>query len=152
MVFDAINTQIFFQLILATLLGMTIGSEREHRRKAAGMRTYALVSMGATLFTVMSVAQFSPLAAFGTPDPTRIISQIVVGISFIGGGLIVFQGDKVLGLTTAAALWVATAIGIAVGLEMYAVSIFATMLTLVVVWAFRFLEEKIPRVKKGIRR
>ncbi|PJE64875.1 MAG: magnesium transporter MgtC [Candidatus Ryanbacteria bacterium CG10_big_fil_rev_8_21_14_0_10_43_42] len=143
---------IFLQLILAVFLGMMIGVEREHRRKAAGMRTYALVSMGAALFTIMSVAEFSPLASFGTPDPTRIISQVVVGIGFIGGGLIVLQGDKVMGLTTAAALWVAAAIGIAVGLQMYMVSVFATILTLLVVWAFRFVEEKVPRVDRSVGR
>ena len=144
---DALITGIYLQLLYAALLGLTIGFEREHYRKAAGMRTYALVCFGSALFTIISVDGFSQLAGSGNIDPTRIASQIVTGIGFIGGGLIFFHGDKVQGLTTAAAIWVTAAIGVAVGIGMYEVAFFSAIVTLILMWALRFLEEKIPRVE-----
>lgn len=142
---DLFALQVSVQLAYAALLGLVIGFEREHHRKAAGMRTYALVSFGAALFTVVSAYGFSNTGYVNT-DPSRIASQVVVGIGFLGGGLIFLQGDRVLGLTTAAALWVAAAIGVTVGAGMYTIATFSTILTLVLVWGFRFVEEKVPRV------
>lgn len=143
---DPTILRMFIQLTLAAFLGLTVGVEREYKRKAAGMRTYALVSLGAALFTIISVDGFVSFLIYQNIDPTRIASQVVVGIGFIGAGLIFFRGDKVEGLTTAAALWVAAAIGVAVGIGMYAVAIFATLLTLLVVWGLRLLEDRIPRI------
>lgn len=138
--------RIIIQLVTAALLGVVIGLEREHRRKAAGMRTYALVCLGAALFTVLSIDGFRSLAPESGYDPSRIASQIVVGIGFLGGGLIFLQGDKVQGLTTAAALWVTAAIGMTVGVRMYSVAAVATFITLCIIWLFRFIEAYVPRV------
>lgn len=146
MIPDDVFTRILVQLVVAALLGVAIGVEREHRRKAAGMRTYALVCLGAALFTILSVDGFRSLAPEGGYDPSRIASQIVSGIGFIGAGLIFLQGDKVQGLTTAAGLWVTAAIGMAVGIQMYNVAAVATLLTLCVTWLFRFIEAYVPRV------
>lgn len=127
------------QLTLAAVLGMVIGFEREHRRKPAGLRTYTLVALGAALFTVLSSA-----SVFGTSfDPARIAANVVVGIGFIGGGLIFMRGGHMEGLTTAAGLWATAAIGMAVGFGLSAVAVYATILVLVVLWALRFLEDQI---------
>lgn len=143
--FDPLAFEMCVQLTYAAFLGLMIGFEREHQRKAAGMRTYALVSFGSALFTVVSAYGFSH-TGFVNTDPSRIASQVVVGIGFLGGGLIFLQGDRVIGLTTAAALWVAAAIGVTVGASMYEVASYATVLTLILIWVLRFVEEKIPRV------
>lgn len=132
------------QLTLAAVLGMVIGFEREHRRKPAGLRTYTLVALGAALFTVLSSA-----AVLGTSfDPARIAANVVVGIGFIGGGLIFMRGGHMEGLTTAAGLWATAAIGMAVGFGLSAVAIYATALVLIVLWALRFLEDQIHHDEK----
>ena len=135
--------QIMGQLVLAMILGGIIGAERENLHKAAGVRTLALVSMGAALFTVLSLN-------IEGGDTTRIASQIVTGIGFIGAGIIIFDQHKVQGLTTAAALWATAAVGMAVGFGMYAVAILTTLMILVVLYGMRKLnlDEKIEGKKK----
>lgn len=142
---DELFIRIATQLVIAATLGFAIGLEREHRRKAAGMRTYALVCLGAALFTILSVDGFRALAPENGYDPSRIASQIVTGIGFIGAGLIFLHGNKVQGLTTAAALWVTAAIGMAVGIQLYGVAVIAALLTLCIIWLFRFVEAYVPR-------
>ena len=124
---DQQTLEIFGRLFLAVLLGASIGIEREIANKFAGMRTHALVAMGAALFTVTSMALSGP-----TIDPTRIAAQIVTGVGFLGAGLIIFHKSLVHGLTTAAGVWVAAAIGTATGFGLYAISIFATLITILV--------------------
>lgn len=134
--------EIFFQLVLATLLGGLLGLEREYSRKEAGLRTFSLVSLGAAFFTIIafeSLEAFSGSIAF---DPSRIIGQIVLGIGFIGAGLIVYRESHVAGLTTAAGLWVAAAIGTAVGLKIYSPAIFVTLLAICVLTGLRLAEER----------
>ena len=126
-------------LTLAAILGMAIGFEREHRGKPAGLRTYTLVGLGAALFTMLSVS-----GVFGTlSDPTRIAANVVVGIGFIGGGLIFLKGEKLEGLTTAAGLWTTAAIGMAVGFGLTAVAVYTTILVLLILWAMRAVEDRI---------
>ena len=109
-----------FKFVLALFLGGAIGWQREHVGKEAGPRTYGLVTAGACLFTVISAY------AFGSGD-SRIASTIVTGIGFLGAGMILQREDRISGLTTAAGLWVASAIGIAVGLNYYLLAIFTTI-------------------------
>lgn len=135
--------EIALKILLAAVLGMVIGAEREHRRKAAGLRTYTLVSIGSVLFTILSLYGFSDGAGGYAYDPGRIAGQIVVGIGFIGAGLVFFKDNKLQGLTTAAGIWVTAAIGMAVGLGFYATAIFAAILTTAVMGLLTFLEEKI---------
>jgi putative Mg2+ transporter-C (MgtC) family protein len=147
-IFSAENLEIFYQLLVAVALGASIGAERRLAQKTAGMRTFALVSMGAALFTIISVVAFPEYVGKPGFDPSRIASQIVVGIGFLGAGLIIFHESKIRGLTTAAGLWVSAAIGMAIGYKLYAIAIFATILTLIiflVLWLFeyRFLS-KVP--------
>jgi putative Mg2+ transporter-C (MgtC) family protein len=137
--------QVVLQLILAAILGGLMGLEREYKRKEAGLRTYSLVSLGAAFFTIISYQTFDLFS--GKPaidfDPTRIIGQIVLGIGFLGAGLIIFRGFHIEGLTTAAGLWVAAAVGVAIGARFYFPAIFVTFLTIGILAGLRLLEEKI---------
>lgn len=145
-IFSPQNLEIFGQLALATVLGAIIGVERELARKTAGIRTFALVCLGSALFTVIS--QVALISFAGTSyDPSRIASQVVVGIGFLGAGIIIFSGQKVRGLTTAAGLWVAAAIGMAVGYRFYPIAIFTTLLTVFVLVFLWFIEHTI--IKKS---
>lgn len=127
------------QLLLAMSLGLILGVERTIAGRTAGMRTYALVSMGSCLLIVMSNLVIHGMKSQGFDfDPIRIAVGVVTGIGFLGAGAILFkEGDsKISGLTTAAGLWVASAVGMTVGYGFYTVAIFATILTII---AFTFL-------------
>jgi putative Mg2+ transporter-C (MgtC) family protein len=137
--------QIILQLILATFLGILIGLEREIKRKEAGVQTYSLVSLGTCLFTILS---FELFGCFSNKtgisfDPSRVIMAIAVGIGFIGAGVIFRQPSGIIGLTTAAGLWITAAIGIAVGAKFYFLAILATFFALLILAGFGELEKKI---------
>ncbi len=134
--------EIFGQLALAAFLGSLIGVERKLAHKTAGIRTFALVALGSALFTIIPQVVFVNFA--GTSyDPSRIASQVVVGIGFIGAGLIVFQQSKVKGLTTAAGLWVSAAIGMSAAYKLYAISIFTTAVTIFILFFMWFIEHRV---------
>ncbi|MDP3935087.1 MAG: MgtC/SapB family protein [Candidatus Giovannonibacteria bacterium] len=134
-------------LSLAAVLGMAIGFEREHRRKPAGLRTYTLVALGAALFTVISIAVYHifPSISGVSGYDYHLVANIVVGIGFIGGGLIFMRGGHMEGLTTAAGLWATAAVGMAAGFGLYAVAIYAAILVLFILWAMRSLENVIHK-------
>ena len=111
------------RLVVAVVLGGIIGYEREQAAKPAGVRTHGMVCLGAALFTVISLYGFGK-----TGDPARVAAQIVSGIGFLGAGLILRQRGNVLGLTTAASLWVTAAIGVAVGVGMMAMALMTVLL------------------------
>src|SRR3989344_5285087 len=129
---------IIFQLLFAMFLGIVVGADREIVGKEAGIKTYSLVAVGSTMFTILSM---NPIF----PDNGRIISQIVMGIGFIGAGLIIFHQNKIHGLTTAAALWAMSAVGVAVGMRYYVLAIASTIFVLVILFVIRKmrLEERI---------
>ena len=127
------------QLILAAFLGGLIGLEREYRRREAGLRTFALVSLGAALFTVIG---YQMINIGPEVDPTRVIQAVAIGIGFIGAGLIIYRQFRIEGLTTAAGLWVAAAIGIAVGAKLYLSAVFVTFLAIGILAGLRLIEEK----------
>jgi len=139
---DFMILQTFSQILLSAALGMAIGAEREHRHKSAGLRTYTLVAIGSALFTILSLYGFSGTEAKGF-DPSRIASQVVVGIGFIGTGIVILRENKIEGLTTAAGLWVTAAVGMAVGLGFYLIAIFTTILILAVFVALTHLKKEI---------
>jgi putative Mg2+ transporter-C (MgtC) family protein len=118
-----LRLELLFQLALAVLLGGAIGLERELRGKPAGLRTNVLICIGATLFTVLS-AHISA----GRGDPGRIAAQVLTGIGFIGAGTILHMRGAITGLTSAATIWVVTAIGMAVGASAYVEAVGATLL------------------------
>ncbi|MBN2197914.1 MgtC/SapB family protein [Candidatus Wolfebacteria bacterium] len=136
--------EIFGQLILAIVLGSLVGLERELSKKSAGMRTFALVSLGASFFTIISILAMETFSDSNF-ELSRIPSQIVVGVGFIGAGLIIFQRSQLKGLTTAAGLWVAAAVGMAIGFKFYLLALFATFLTVLILVFFWFLERKIVK-------
>ena len=117
------------RLVLSLVLGGLIGLEREIRHSPAGLRTVALVCAGSTLFTLVSLS-FTGMQA----DVSRVVAQIVIGIGFIGGGVIWKMKETVHGLTTAASLWVASAIGILVGLGEYMFATLTTIIIMTVLW------------------
>jgi putative Mg2+ transporter-C (MgtC) family protein len=124
-----------FQLILAVFLGLVIGMDREARQQPAGLRTHMLVSLGACLFTQLSVY------AFPGGDPTRMAAQIVVGIGFLGAGTIVVQGNKPHHLTTAASIWATAAVGTAVGVGAWFLALAASVL----IWIILALVRRLAR-------
>ena len=142
----------FVRLLVAALLGMSLGVERAVAGKTAGMRTYALVSMGAALFIVVSelvLAQYSG-APGASLDPLRVASQIVMGVGFLGAGLIIFRDYQVSGLTTAAGLWVASGIGMAAGFGLFEIAIFSAVLTILVFTGLWYLEMKIKELSRTV--
>lgn len=116
---------LIFRLVAAGFLGGLIGLEREFRAKEAGVRTHFIVALGSALFMIISEFAFDGKQH----DAARVAAQVVSGIGFIGAGVIIFQRNVVRGVTTAAGLWVAAAIGLACGDGMYPVAIAATVLT-----------------------
>lgn len=129
----------FIELIVALLLGASLGIERSYAGKTAGMRTYSLVSMGSCLFILISRIVI-PLGGNYNFDPMRIAAGIIMGIGFLCGGVIVFKDSQLSGLTTAAGLWVAAGIGMATGYGLTTLAIFATIATLIVFTFFWFIE------------
>ena len=135
--------EVVLRLVLASLLCGAIGFERETRDEPAGFRTHILLGLGAALFTLISAYGFEPFtrAALGSGgiqfDPTRIAAQIVAGVGFLGAGAIIRQGRDVRGLTTAASLWAASAIGMAVGAGYLFGAAAATVLAVATLYALR---------------
>lgn len=127
------------KLGLAMLLGGLIGAEREIRDKSAGLRTIMLIAVGSALFTIIS------LSIRSEPNPTRIAANIVVGIGFVGAGVILQEGQRITGLTTAATIWLAAAVGMAVGAGEYILAISATVLVLLVLRGFLIFERWLDR-------
>jgi putative Mg2+ transporter-C (MgtC) family protein len=144
MFFEPFEVHLFLQVLTAAFLGALIGIERKYKRKEAGLKTFSLVALGSCLFTVLGIYLTSHSALFSTSqiDPVRIIQAIAIGIGFIGSGLIIYHKFQVEGLTTAAALWAAAGIGIAVGLELYLLAFLVALLTILILSIFRQLEER----------
>ena len=137
--------EVVFQLFLATILGVIIGLEREIKRKEAGLRTFSLVTLGACVFAILGFELFNFFVSKDGIrfDPAGIIQAVAIGIGFLGAGVIFRQQEGVAGLTTAAGLWLAAAVGLAVGAKLYFLAVFATFLTLLIFSGFALLEEKI---------
>jgi putative Mg2+ transporter-C (MgtC) family protein len=121
------SLEVILRFLLAAGLGAAIGYQRERAGKAAGMRTHILVSSGAALFTLVSIYGFGG----GAVDTSRVAAGVVAGIGFIGAGVIFrgMRGEGVAGLTTAASMWAAAAVGLAAGTGMYLLSVIATAVT-----------------------
>lgn len=131
----------FGQLFLAAFLGLVVGTERALvARQSAGMRTFALVSLGACLFTLAGIATGGQYLGYVNFDPTRVMAAIVQGVGFIGAGLMFVQGNSVHGITTAAGLWVSAALGVLVAIGLYPLAIFAAALTLLIFFGLWYIE------------
>lgn len=133
---------IFIGLLLSVLFGAVIGIERNLAGKMAGMRTYALVSLGSALFTSISrimAVEYSQ-AGFTGIAPLNMVAQIITGIGFIGAGLVVLRGGHLTGITTAAGVWVAAGVGVACGFGLYTLAMFGVGLSLVILTVLWFIE------------
>jgi putative Mg2+ transporter-C (MgtC) family protein len=134
---------VFGKLFLAMILGGLIGTERAViAKQAAGTSTIGLVALGACLFIV--VANYVHGAYLGVVnfEPLQTASAIITGIGFIGGGLIIFHGNSLHGVTTAAGLWIAAGVGVAIGFGMYSVGVFTTVLALIMFTGMWYVENK----------
>lgn len=117
----AVELSMAGRLLLAGILGALVGIEREFHKNAAGIRTYAAVSMGACAFGLISIH-------ISGPDPTRIAAQVVSGVGFIGAGIIFKADDKTIGLTTAATVWATASVGLAVAFKMLLLPVLTALL------------------------
>ena len=122
------------RLLLAGFCGALIGLERTKKQKEAGIRTHVIVAIGAALVMIVSKYGFFDVVVYDSIqlDASRIASQVITGISFLGAGVIFFKNDTVKGLTTAAGIWATAGVGLATGAGMYTVSLVATMMIIVV--------------------
>jgi putative Mg2+ transporter-C (MgtC) family protein len=134
------DSELIRRLLLAALLGALLGTERELKQKAAGLRTNILIALGSALFALLSIELAPPGA-----DPTRIVAQVITGVGFLGAGAIMRTDSGVQGLTTAATVWVNAAVGVAAGGGQYHLALSATGVTLVVLFVVAPIENAIAR-------
>lgn len=145
--FDLQMIDSIIKLLIALLLGVVIGVERVWAHKTAGMRTYALVSLGSALFIIISEMVAQKYLGVTNFDPLRLASQIIVGVGFIGTGVIFTKGMELKGLTTATGLWVAAGIGMACGFGLFNLAIVVSVLTLFIFIVLWFIEHFLKKTK-----
>ena len=148
----ALRLELLGRLLLAAALGGIVGLEREWSGKPAGFRTNLLICVGAALLTDLSIAVAAAAEPGAAADPGRIAAQIVSGIGFLGAGTIIQMRGGVVGLTTAATLWVVAAIGIAVGAGAYVEAVGTTILVLVSLLLLARMEPYLSRTSEGVVR
>lgn len=147
---DPIYIEYGSRLLIAMLLGIAIGTERVFKHKTAGMRTYAMVAVGAALFSICSHLVYMQYYVGTDFNTASIPAAIVTGVGFLGAGLMIWKDSHLVGLTSATGFWICAAIGMATGYGLYPIAIFATILTLFVfvfLWAIevhlrKFIDKK----------
>jgi len=136
-------TDILGKVMLTILLSSLIGTEREVRRKEAGLKTHILVGVGSCLIVLTSFHVFDIYKNVNTIDPTRMMAGIIAGIGFLCGGTIIRAGNQVTGLTTAASLWTVSGIGMAVGAGHYTAAVLFSLAIFMVLVGLRRLESRL---------
>jgi putative Mg2+ transporter-C (MgtC) family protein len=144
----SLQVALMWRLFLAGALGAMLGIERSIAGKHAGMRTYALVSMGSALFVMVGVLASYQLSLFSGINPLQIAANVVLGVGFLGTGLAVFRGEHPVELTTAAGLWVAAGLGMTIGFGFEWLAFFAAVLAVLILTLLLPLENNI-RSKYG---
>jgi putative Mg2+ transporter-C (MgtC) family protein len=139
-------SDIAIRLIIATILSALIGVERQVHGKAAGIRTNALVGLGSAAMTLSGILIAASSTSSTVVDPTRMASIIIQGIGFIGAGAIIQASGAVRGLTTAATLWVVAGIGIACGFGLWEVALMVTLLVLILLIIFRYIDAEAEKL------
>lgn len=135
-------------MVIALVIGLVLGAERQYRGHPAGLRTMALISAGSCMFTALGlIPEFG-----GKTDPTRIAAQVVTGVGFLGAGSILRQGEEVRGLTTAASIWVVASLGMAIGFGYYTVTAITALLVLIILVVLKPLEDHVFPVRRNRRR
>jgi putative Mg2+ transporter-C (MgtC) family protein len=140
--------ELFARVAVALACGAAIGFEREFSEKPAGLRTHAMVAMGAATFTVAGFAGLSLVGKGVSSDPTRVAAQVVNGIGFLGAGMVIKNGDQLRGLTTAAEMWLVAAIGVMAGLGDLTLAGLITCAALIVVVGGRPVEGFVDRIRE----
>ncbi|MGC3946270.1 MAG: MgtC/SapB family protein [Chryseolinea sp.] len=133
------NLETALQLVMSFAIGALIGAEREYRTKTAGLRTMIVICLGSTIFTEVSIAM-------GANSPDRIASNIVTGIGFLGAGVIFKDGLSISGITTATTIWIAAALGMAVGAAQYFIALGGTVVVIIVLSAFEVFTNRINKM------
>ena len=140
------NGEVILRLVVAVGLGLMVGAERLFVHKDAGMKTHALVSIGAAVFALISEELVQRYINLPGLSPTMIPAQIVLGIGFLGAGSIMLQGSRLRGLTTATGLWVVAGIGLASGLGFYSLAVISTILVILILTLVNILEKPIRKI------
>lgn len=147
-IYEAINSVdittagAIYRMVLSMLLGSIVGYERKRKGQSAGVRTFALIAMGATLAMILSIYIPQEYLGLKNGDPGRIAAQVLSGIGFLGAGAIIQMKGSVKGLTTAAGIWMVATLGLAVGAGLYWISVAATALIMFVLVQIERLEHK----------
>ena len=144
------NSDIILRLVVAAVLGMCVGVERLLVHKDAGMKTHALVSMGAAVFVLVSEALVQKYINLPGLNPVMIPAQIVLGIGFLGAGSIMLQGARLRGLTTAGGLCVTAGIGMATGAGLFGLAVVSTVLVIIILTLVNILEKPIRKISGEI--
>jgi putative Mg2+ transporter-C (MgtC) family protein len=140
--------QMVIRLLLTLVLSGLIGLERQVHHRDAGLRTHILVALGSCLIMLTSLYVFDIYKSQVALDPARIAAGVVTGIGFLGAGTIIRESDGVRGLTTAASLWVAAGLGLAVGVGFIKIAVYTTVLVLIVLHFLRFIEKPLAKEEK----
>ncbi len=136
-------TEEALKLGLAILVGGLIGAEREFRDKSAGLRTIIFITLGSTLFTILSPKLGNDV------HTARVAANIVTGIGFLGAGAILREGTKIAGLTTASTIWLAASLGMGIGIGQYALALLSTLVILLILWLFPWFERGINHLREA---
>ncbi|RJO63878.1 MAG: MgtC/SapB family protein [Candidatus Omnitrophota bacterium] len=143
MVPEITDKEIVIRLILATIMGGFIGLERQFHRRSAGWRTHILVCLGSCLIMLTSLYIFDIYKSQVALDPARIAAGVVTGIGFLGAGAIIRDREGVKGLTTAASVWLVAGIGLAVGCGFYTAGLVSTVIAVIVLFFFAYIEKAV---------
>ena len=143
---------LIIRIAIAIGLGTVIGLERTLAGKTAGMRTYSMITLGSAIFVIISETIINSLSNPLIASPLMMPAAVITGIGFIGAGLIIFQGNKISGLTTAAGLWVAAGVGIASGFGQFSLAILATIGALLIFTLMWFLEDVLKRYSYNLEK
>lgn len=142
--FDPFEFKFWLPVLVSLLCGVMVGLERQLRGKPLDVRTAVLICLGTHVFIRLSTSN-----AVGNVDPNRVLGQVVTGIGFLGAGVILTRGHMVLGLTTAAVIWVLAAIGACIGFENYGAAIALALVTLIVLTVLEVIEDRIAMMRRG---
>lgn len=132
-----------FRLLLSLLLGSAVGMERKRKGQIAGIRTFSLISLGATLAMILSIYVPQEYLGLKNGDPGRIAAQVITGIGFLGAGAIIQMKGSVRGLTTAAGIWMTATVGMAIGVGLYVIALVATVMVIFIMFVLEEIEKKI---------
>ena len=146
---EVTTTSAIFKMFMSMCLGGMVGYERKRKGQIAGVRTFALIAMGATLAMLLSIYIPQEYMGLKNGDPGRIAAQVITGIGFLGAGAIIQMKGSVRGLTTAAGIWVVATIGMAVGTGLYVLALVSTLFIMIILVLFERYEKRINLAREN---